>query len=145
MVYKFERYIVFIAFAVLVSALPAISIVDIVSDGKIDPSSVTKTRMELPLWILYLIGWSLWIFIYFWAFIPVIKYLWRGYIFKLHPGAIFIDGTAINRNEVHSWRETMRGLRLETNSGVYFFHPRLSGNGLNDFLNFIDNKIEHKF
>lgn len=82
-VFKIKNMAIFRIFIIfcLVSALPLLSIYELVSTGSIDMESVGAGRFQQYTWKSYLFGWVILLYMGYILLIPFIKCMIRGHIF----------------------------------------------------------------
>ena len=67
---------------------------------------------------------------------PSVKYLTRGWVFKIDDASITIDAEPIRVSEIESIKETWRGVRISTPDKRFYFHPRMGASGYQIFEGF---------
>lgn len=122
----------------LLSVVPATSVWELVTTGQIDLEAVSEGRWRLPIWVLHLIGWILFIPTLPILLYPLLKYPAKGWVFKIADDAIIIDAQIIHFSEIKSIKETVWGMRISTSDKRYYFHPRMGVSGYEAFAAYND-------
>jgi len=136
--YKFDRFWLLAGLLLMSACVPLASIHEIITTGTIDMDAVGRGRAEIPVWILYLITWPVFLYFCVLFFLPAFGAIIRGYVFKCDGETLIVKGVAIEKLAIRSYEFTLvKGTCLSTENGGVSFHPGLSSKGneiMEDFL-----------
>ena len=135
--FRYDRGLSLLVGTALLLALPMMSLFELFSNGSIDFSAVSPTRFEVPIWILYLIGWSSLVTVLPCGLFDSWRYALRGYVFRISEDKICLDGVILNREEITSTSRTFRGVKVQTEQRTFYFHPYMSLDGEEAFEAFL--------
>ena len=107
----------------LATVMPVLSLYELVTTGTIDMDAVSRGRLELPMWSLYLGGWLIFVAA-MWAYRPHLRYFVDSEMFRLNEHGIVVCGVQIAPEEVLGFRYSfLRGHVLQSARGDFPIHP----------------------
>ncbi len=137
-VYKVDQYFTLVAGTLILGLVPVTDFIELITTGTYDFSAVSRGRIKFPSWIASAIIWPIFIFFLTFIVLPALRYILRGFIFKLHDNAIQIGDDVIEASSIHSYGTTwVRGLAIRTDYKTHYFMPGLNSKGQAAALNFL--------
>jgi hypothetical protein len=128
--YKFDRHLEFIIMVPVAAVTPAMSLVELLTTGTIDFDAVSPGRTSLPFWFLYLIGWPVFLALFYTHGLPAMRYLAQGYVFRVGPNSIWVSGHEVPKSDITGYHWTSRHiLRIDAGDRSYRVHPGMNSHG----------------
>jgi hypothetical protein len=123
----------------VVSLLPAMSLWEFAENGFIDfDAVVTRRGADYSVWVLYLIGWLVSLYMLLILYIPRLQYAYYGYVFRFENDGIVVRGKFLSKDSICTWEIDSPKALLHTNEGTVKLHIEWVEGGLEALQEFLD-------
>lgn len=134
----------FIALFIFISAIPALSLYEVIATGGIDLNASGEGRTEYPMWLLYTAGWLAFLYILFSIFFPWTSYIKRGCVFTLTKEGIKFKGYTLKNCDVTSIEVRSQIVILTAGSERYVLHAGWTDGGKEALMSRFSDRIDKR-